>query len=68
MKNVAKWVVLSQVTMTGFVLINIQHLHRDEKCSQTGGFVSGNDGRLPAYELKGTRSEDRCWPENVGPV
>ena len=67
MKNVAKHVVLSQV-MTGCVLINIQHLHRDEKCSKMGGFVPGNDGRLPAYELNGTRSEDRCWPENVGPV
>ena len=36
--------------------------------SQMVGFVPGNDSGLPAYELNGTQSEDRCWPENVGPV
>ena len=56
MKNVAKWVVLSQVMMTGFVLINIQHLHRDEKCSQMGGFVSGNDDGLCAYKYSTSSS------------
>ena len=50
MKNVAKRVVLSQVMTAGCVLMNIRFLHHHEKCSQTGGFVSGNDDRLCAYE------------------